>query len=375
MHYGHILNNALKDFVTRSRNLLGERTRFIPGWDCHGLPIELNVDREVKRKKEQVSPTEMRVRCRDEAAKWVDVQRTERKRLGVLGTWEKPYLTMNPGFEAQVIRALKAFVANEIVYRGKKPVQWCWHCRTALAEAEVEYAEAHVSPSIYVKFALDSVGVEALRAKLPEGVTRVSAVIWTTTPWTIPANLAIAVHPALDYTVLKGADGEGLLVAASLAESVAKSAGLTEVVVGPGFKGELLAGLQGAPPLRGALVDALRRRPRGRAGAGTGLVHTAPGHGRDDYKLGTRPRPGGLRPRRRRRPVHGRARRRRQGHGARGAVRLRRQPRGRAAPALVGALLHEPGQKITHKYPICWRCKTRSSPARPPSGSSRWTSP
>jgi isoleucyl-tRNA synthetase len=158
MHYGHILNNALKDFVTRSRNLLGERTRFIPGWDCHGLPIELNVDREVKRKKEHVSPTEMRVRCRDEAAKWVDVQRTERKRLGVLGTWETPYLTMNQGFEAQVIRALKAFVANDIVYRGKKPVQWCWHCRTALAEAEVEYADAHVSPSIYVKFALDAGG-------------------------------------------------------------------------------------------------------------------------------------------------------------------------------------------------------------------------
>ncbi len=357
MHYGHILNNALKDFVTRSRNLLGERTRFIPGWDCHGLPIELNVDREVKRKKEQVSPTEMRVRCRDEAAKWVDVQRTERKRLGVLGTWEKPYLTMNPGFEAQVIRALKAFVANEIVYRGKKPVQWCWHCRTALAEAEVEYAEAHVSPSIYVKFALDSVGVEALRAKLPEGVTRVSAVIWTTTPWTIPANLAIAVHPALDYVVLKGADGEGLLVAASLAESVAKSAGLTEVVVGPVFKGELLVGLQGRHPFE-ARWSTLFGADHVESGAGTGLVHTAPGHGRDDYKLGTAH---GLEAYA---PVGDDGRYTGElGDGAK-AMGLEGQFVFDANPVVeqhlrsVGALLHEPGQKITHKYPICWRCKS-----------------
>ncbi|MBK6528601.1 MAG: isoleucine--tRNA ligase [Deltaproteobacteria bacterium] len=357
MHYGHILNNALKDFVTRSRNLLGERTRFIPGWDCHGLPIELNVDREVKRKKEQVSPTEMRVRCRDEAAKWVDVQRTERKRLGVLGTWEKPYLTMNPGFEAQVIRALKAFVANEIVYRGKKPVQWCWHCRTALAEAEVEYAEAHVSPSIYVKFALDAAGVEALRAKLPEGVTRVSAVIWTTTPWTIPANLAIAVHPALDYVVLKGADGEGLLVAASLAESVAKSAGLTEVVVGPVFKGEALVGLQGRHPFE-ARWSTLFGADHVESGAGTGLVHTAPGHGRDDYKLGTAH---GLEAYA---PVGDDGRYTGElGDGAK-AMGLEGQFVFDANPVVeqhlrsVGALLHEPGQKITHKYPICWRCKS-----------------
>jgi len=357
MHYGHILNNALKDFVTRSRNLLGERTRFIPGWDCHGLPIELNVDREVKRKKEQVSPTEMRVRCRDEAAKWVDVQRTERKRLGVLGTWEKPYLTMNPGFEAQVIRALKAFVANEIVYRGKKPVQWCWHCRTALAEAEVEYAEAHVSPSIYVQFALDAVGIEALRAKLPEGVTRVSAVIWTTTPWTIPANLAIAVHPALDYVVLKGADGEGLLVAASLAESVAKSAGLTEVVVGPVFKGELLVGLQGRHPFE-ARWSTLFGADHVESTAGTGLVHTAPGHGRDDYKLGTAH---GLEAYA---PVGDDGRYTGElGDGAK-AMGLEGQFVFDANPVVeqhlrsVGALLHEPGRKITHKYPICWRCKS-----------------
>ena len=356
MHYGHILNNALKDFVTRSRNLLGERTRFIPGWDCHGLPIELNVDREVKRKKEQVSPTEMRVRCRDEAAKWVDVQRTERKRLGVLGTWETPYLTMNKGFEAQVIRALRAFVANEIVYRGKKPVQWCWHCRTALAEAEVEYADAHVSPSIYVKFALDAPSLATLQAKLPAGVTRVAALIWTTTPWTIPANLAIAVHPALDYVVLQGADGEGLLVAASLAAAVAKAAGLAEVVVGPAFKGELLLGVKAKHPFEERWAEVFGA-DYVESGAGTGLVHTAPGHGRDDYKLGSAH---GLEAYA---PVGDDGRYTGElGDGAK-AMGLEGKFIFDANPVVeqhlrsVGALLQPPGQTITHKYPICWRCK------------------
>ncbi|MDB4932162.1 MAG: isoleucyl-tRNA synthetase [Myxococcaceae bacterium] len=356
MHHGHVLNNALKDFVTRSRNLLGERTRFIPGWDCHGLPIELNVDREAKRKKENVSPAEMRARCRDEATKWVDVQRTERKRLGVLGTWETPYLTMNKGFEAQVIRALRAFVANEIVYRGKKPVQWCWHCRTALAEAEVEYAEQHVSPSIYLKFPLDAVSAAALRDKLPPGVDRVAAVIWTTTPWTIPANLAIAVHPALDYVVLRGADGEGLLVAAALAASVAKAAGLDEAVVGPSFKGEGLVGLQGRHPFE-SRWSPIYGADHVESGAGTGLVHTAPGHGRDDYKLGLAH---GLEPYA---PVGDDGRYTGElGDGAK-ALGLEGQFIFDANPILeqhlasLGALLQKPGQKITHKYPICWRCK------------------
>ncbi len=356
MHHGHVLNNALKDFVTRSRNLLGERTRFIPGWDCHGLPIELNVDREAKRKKDNVSPAEMRTRCRDEATKWVDVQRTERKRLGVLGTWETPYLTMNKGFEAQIIRALRAFVANEIVYRGKKPVQWCWHCRTALAEAEVEYAEQHVSPSIYVKFALDPASIELLQAKLPDGVTKVSAVIWTTTPWTIPANLAIAVHPALDYVVLKGADGQGLLVAAGLAEAVAKAAGLAEVVVGPAFKGELLLGLRAHHPFEKRWAT-IYGADYVESTAGTGLVHTAPGHGRDDYKLGSA---NGLEAYA---PVGDDGRYTRElgevslTMGLEGSFVFEANPVIELHLHLLGALLQAPGQTITHKYPICWRCK------------------
>ncbi len=356
MHYGHILNNSMKDFVTRSRNLLGERTRFIPGWDCHGLPIELNVDREVKRKGEKLGAPEMRARCRDEAAKWVDVQRTERKRLGVLGTWNEPYLTMKPGFEAQVIRALRAFVAHGIVYRGKKPVQWCWHCRTALAEAEVEYAEAHVSPSVYVRFAMGSDAVEKLRAHLPAGVDHLSAVIWTTTPWTLPANLAIAVHPELEYVVLEGRDGEGLVVAQALAESVAKIAGLHEVVIGAPVAGELLVGLDAAHPFE-ARRARLLAADYVASDTGTGLVHTAPGHGRDDYKLGSAH---GLEAYA---PVGDDGRYTAElGDGAKALGLVGRfvfdaNPVVEAALVANRALLHPAGRSITHKYPICWRCK------------------
>jgi isoleucyl-tRNA synthetase len=165
MHYGHILNNALKDFVTRSRMALGAPVKFVPGWDTHGLPIELNVDRELKRKNKVVPTPVLRRLCREEALRWVDVQRTERKRLGVLGTWDAPYLTLNPQYEGRIVEALRAFVAHGIVYRGKKPVQWSWGARTALAEAEVEYDEAHASPSVYVKFDLDA--DSAARARTP----------------------------------------------------------------------------------------------------------------------------------------------------------------------------------------------------------------
>ncbi len=187
IHYGHILNKLLKDIVIKSRTMAGFRTPYVPGWDTHGLPIERAViDRELKGKGESLSPIEFRHACRDYALKFVDIQRTEFKRLGVLGDWEHPYLTLSPTYEAAIARALAKFTRDGYLYRGKKPVVWCPYDKTALAEAAIIYKD-HTSPSVYVRFPL----VDGLGGK------PASLVIWTTTPWTLPANLAIVANPTL----------------------------------------------------------------------------------------------------------------------------------------------------------------------------------
>ena len=200
IHIGHALNKILKDFIVRSRTMAGFDAPYVPGWDCHGLPIELNVDRELGPKKRDMSVADFRRACRTYADRFVTVQREEFKRLGVQGDWQAPYLTMKPAYQAAIVRALGAFVAKGLVYKGKKPVHWCIHCRTALAEAEVEY-EPHVSPSIWVEFPLAADAAADLGTRIPELRQaalggQVSVLIWTTTPWTIPSNLAIAFHPA-----------------------------------------------------------------------------------------------------------------------------------------------------------------------------------
>lgn len=356
MHYGHILNNALKDFVTRSRSLLGYTTKFVPGWDTHGLPIELNVDRELERKGKRPGVSEVRALCRAEALKWVDVQRTERKRLGTLGVWSKPYLTLQPGFESRVISALGAFASQGLVYRGKKPVQWCWHCRTALAEAEVEYDKDHVSPSVYVKFSLDEKSTERVRELTQTTLSRLSALIWTTTPWTLAANLAIALHTDLEYTVLDLGNGEGVIVADSLAPSIAVLFGVnphTSITV----RGVTLAGLVARHPFEDR-ESLLVTAPYVAADTGTGLVHTAPGHGRDDYATGLKH---GLEPYA---PVGDDGRYTAElGDGAK-ALNLVGERVFDANPRVekhlfdIGALAHRPGKTLTHSYPICWRCKS-----------------
>ncbi|MEE8130054.1 MAG: class I tRNA ligase family protein, partial [Vicinamibacterales bacterium] len=199
IHIGHALNKILKDFVVKARTMAGFDAPYVPGWDCHGLPIELKVDRELGRAKRDMSVADFRRACRTYAAKYVDIQRDDFKRLGILGAWDAPYLTMSHGYQAAIVRALGAFVKQGLVYKGKKPVHWCIHCRTALAEAEVEY-ESHTSPSIYVEFPLATDCVPVLAGRVPALADKaVSVLIWTTTPWTIPANLAIAFHPELDY--------------------------------------------------------------------------------------------------------------------------------------------------------------------------------
>src|SRR5437867_777521 len=200
VHLGTSLNKILKDVVVRSRSMAGYDAPYVPGWDCHGLPIELHLDRSLGPKKRQMSPVAFRRACREYAEKFVKIQRTEFERLGVLGEWETPYLTMSPAYQATIVRQLAEFVDKGLVYKAKKSVHWCISDRTALAEAEVEYDEHHVSPSIDVRFPLAPAEHYRLAQRYPalKG-TKVWAVIWTTTPWTLPANLALAFHPELEY--------------------------------------------------------------------------------------------------------------------------------------------------------------------------------
>src|SRR5687768_7511539 len=220
IHLGTALNKILKDFVVKSRTMAGFDSPYVPGYDCHGLPIELKVDREVGKKKRDMSVADFRRACRAYAARFIGVMTEEFQRLGIFGDWEHPYLTMDFRYQATIVRALGRFVEQGLVYKGKKPVHWCIHCRTALAEAEVEY-EDHTSPSIYVEFPLSADSRSELAARVPALAGRsVSVLIWTTTPWTIPSNLAVAFHPELDY-VAYDVDGHVVIVAEGLAETVA----------------------------------------------------------------------------------------------------------------------------------------------------------
>src|SRR5919198_4766940 len=223
IHMGHVLNKVMKDLVVKSRGMLGFNAVYVPGWDCHGLPIEHQVDKELGLDKaptdvrRAMDPLEKIGKCRAYAAKYVQIKREEFKRLGVFGDWDNPYITMAPAYQAVIAREFGRFVGKGLVYKGLKPVHWCMYDKTALAQAEVEYEEERTL-SVYVKFPLVAPLADAPTAPRP------SLVIWTTTPWTLPANLAIAVHPEEDYVALQG-QGETFVVAAKLAEAFAALAG------------------------------------------------------------------------------------------------------------------------------------------------------
>ncbi|MGE5361171.1 MAG: class I tRNA ligase family protein, partial [Bacteroidales bacterium] len=227
IHLGTALNKVLKDFVVRARSMAGYDAPYVPGWDCHGLPIELLVDREIGPKRREMNVAQFRQACRKYADRFVGIMREEFKRLGGIGDWAHPYLTMNYGYQATIVRALGSFVDQGAVYKGKKPVHWCIHCRTALAEAEVEY-EDHSSPSIYVEFPLAPASRAELGSRIPElpAHAPVSVLIWTTTPWTIPSNLAVAFHPNFVYGIYPTGD-TNVIVAEDLAQQVQKATGRT----------------------------------------------------------------------------------------------------------------------------------------------------
>jgi isoleucyl-tRNA synthetase len=284
IHLGHALDKILKDFVVKSRTMSGFDAPYVPGYDCHGLPIELKVDRELGSKKREMSVAEFRRACRAYADRFVSAMTEEFKRLAVFGEWERPYVTMDFRYQANIARSLGKIVDKGLVYKGKKPVHWCIHCRTALAEAEVEYAD-HVSPSIYVEFPLAPASKDELASRIPELASRpVSVVIWTTTPWTIPSNLAIAFHPEFDYAAYD-VDGRTIIIAEALAPRVAEATGLTFGTPVAKMKGKQLEHLRFSHPLYGrdsigVLADYVT------LDAGTGAVHTAPGHGSDDFITG-----------------------------------------------------------------------------------------
>ncbi len=342
IHIGHALNKILKDIILKSKRMTGFAAPYVPGWDCHGLPIELQVEKNLGSKKHEISKVEMRKQCREYAAKFVEIQKQEFQRLGVLGEWDNPYLTMHFAYEGITARELAKFAENGSLYRGKKPVHWCSSCVTALAEAEVEYAD-HKSPSIYVKFRLQ----DDLAAQLPALAGKpVSLVIWTTTPWTLPANLAIALHPEFDYVALDTVDGV-MIVADGLKDAFQKATGVSGSVIAT-FKAQLLGKKLCRHPFY-ARTSIILLGEHVTLEAGTGCVHTAPGHGQDDYELGLKY---GLEIYN---PVDNRGRFVQNVEFFGGQYVFDANPlvieKLKEVGALVGA------GEITHSYPHCWRCK------------------
>ena len=345
IHMGHVLNKVLKDIVVKSRTMLGFNAVYVPGFDCHGLPIEHQVDKELGLDQPGVDvrramdPVEKIRRCRAYAQKYVDIQSEEFQRLGVFGDWEHPYLTMSPAYEGVIAREFARLVGRGLVYKGLKPVHWCMYCKTALAQAEVEYEEQR-TPSVYVKF--------PLVAPLPAAAgAPASLVIWTTTPWTLPANLAIAVHPTEEYVALR-AGNDVLIVAAKLADEFVRTAKLTGTQVVGRMPGRALDGLEYRHPWiertgKVAVADFVAMD------TGTGLVHVAPGHGEEDYDLG---RALGLRIYN---PVDDDGRFVREVAHFAGMTVWEANPKIVEHLRRIGALVAE--VTLTHTYPHCWRCK------------------
>ncbi|MGC1027704.1 isoleucine--tRNA ligase [Pantoea agglomerans] len=348
IHIGHSVNKILKDIIVKSKGMAGYDSPYVPGWDCHGLPIEHKVEQMIGKPGEKVTAAEFREACRKYAAEQVEGQKADFIRLGVLGDWDRPYLTMDFGTEANIIRALSKIIGNGHLHKGAKPVHWCLDCRSALAEAEVEYYDK-TSPSIDVMF--NAIDADAVRQAF--GVAQVngpiSMVIWTTTPWTLPANRAISLNAEFEYQLLQ-IDGRALILAKDLVESVMKRAGVSEWQVLGECKGAALELQKFQHPFL-ALESLVVLGDHVTLEAGTGAVHTAPGHGPDDYVIG-------------------------QKYGIETANPV--GPDGRYLPGTYptldgvnvfkandmivellkekGALLHV--EKLLHSYPHCWRHKT-----------------
>ncbi len=344
IHMGTAFNKILKDIIIKSRQMAGFDAPYVPGWDCHGLPIEHNVDKKLGKKKTDMSKVEIRQACRRYAEKFVDIQRNEFKRLGVIGEWDNPYLTMNYNYEATIVQELGKFALNGSLVKNKKPIYWCMSCMTALAEAEVEYGE-HTSPSIFVKFPMKA----GLKNVLPELSGKdVSIVIWTTTPWTLPANLAVAIHPSFIYAAVQTDSGEVLIMAKDLVDQCMESFGISSCRTIVEFEASRLENLKAKHPIydRSSVIVLA---PYVTLDTGTGCVHTAPGHGREDYETGLEYN---LEPYS---PVDSRGRFTEDVEYFAGLNVFEANRPVIEKLEEKGALLKE--EAITHEYPHCWRCK------------------
>ncbi len=342
IHLGHALNKCLKDFVVKSKTMAGFNAPYVPGWDCHGLPIEIKVDEKLGRKKLEMPAIAVRRACREYAQKYLDLQRTQFQRLGIFGRWELPYSTMTPEYESKIIETFFQFLEKGFVYKGLKPVLWCMHDRTALAEAEVEY-DMHTSPSVYVRYRLTS-PPEAIDVRLAG--KQVSTIIWTTTPWTLPASLAVAFHPDFEYVALEQ-DGEVYIVAEALAGATKAACGLERAQEIARFPGSRMERVTFAHPfLDRSMLGVLATYVT--TDQGTGAVHTAPAHGVDDFATGARYGLSELN-----NVDDG-------GHLRNGLPEYDGMFVFKANAPII-ALLAERGalmgrQEIHHSYPHCWRC-------------------
>ncbi|MFN2433295.1 MAG: isoleucine--tRNA ligase [Gemmatimonadota bacterium] len=364
IHVGTAVNKIVKDFVVRSRSMMGYDAPYVPGWDNHGMPIEIYVTKEFRKEKREPTLTAVRARAREYATHFVEVQSAEFQRLGVWGDWEDPYLTMSTGYEASILELFADLVESGYVYRGLRPIHWCVTCRTALAEAELEYHEK-TSPSIFVRFPLAEdphgvfgdgppAGTAAGDSRAPKPARgKASVLVWTTTPWTIPANMAVVVHPDLEYAVYRTGD-ERVLLATATAERILPllSAGAPELV--RRLPGRELADLVFRHPL--ARVNPGYDRPSPLFFAdhvsleeGTGVVHTAPGHGAEDFEVGRREGLEILN------PVDEQGRFTERAPGYEGESIWDANPRIVAELEAAGALVA--ASQIRHSYPHDWRCK------------------
>ncbi|WP_440505941.1 isoleucine--tRNA ligase [Serratia nevei] len=348
IHIGHSVNKILKDIIIKSKGMAGFDSPYVPGWDCHGLPIELKVEQLYGKPGKKLTAAEFRQKCREYAAEQVEGQKKDFIRLGVLGDWDRPYLTMDFKTEANIIRALGKIISNGHLLKGAKPVHWCTDCGSSLAEAEVEYYDK-TSPSIDVSFHAADAAAVAAKFGVSHFNGTISLVIWTTTPWTLPANRAISLHPDFTYQLVQ-VDGQCLILAAELVESVMKRAGITEWTVLGSCKGADLELLRFKHPFMDFDVPAILGE-HVTLDAGTGAVHTAPGHGPDDFVIGQKY---GLEVAN---PV-----------GPNGCYLTGTYPLldGKfvfKANDLIVDLLREKGallhvEKFLHSYPCCWRHKT-----------------
>jgi isoleucyl-tRNA synthetase len=346
IHLGHTLNKVLKDMIVKFKTMKGHYSPYIPGWDCHGLPIEHQVDKKLGSKKDSTPVIEKRKKCREYAGRFVDIQRDEFKNLGVFADWEKPYITMDYAYEASIVREFNRFMQSGYVYKGKKPVHWCPTCVTALAEAEVEYADKE-SPSIYVKFK-----VKDPQGKLtPDSEKGTHFVIWTTTPWTLPANMALTLHPQFIYRSVKTPDGE-LIIAQALIKDCMEKIGYHEgqyTVTESEWTGSELEGVVCMHPW----IDREVRTITGEhvtLEQGTGVVHTAPGHGEEDYDMGLKY---GLEVYA---PVDTKGRFTEEVAEFAGQHVFKANEEIINKLKEIGALLGD-FEPISHSYPHCWRCK------------------